>query len=340
MIAPGTSIPKKQYVVLGETGQGKSTFIDKSFRSSYRCKIGKGRKSETLVVEPYYHSENTPDQLKNCVFYDSMGFLDTENWKEAEILEQIAIGILKARTKNETIDGFIIFESTKSTRSRLKQFFAELQSIFSVDFVRSTIVAINRYSNQTEEEVQEVLAETRETVSEIISCSRIIDFNIPIVIINCDAHADIEIANLSRALSTLQPYQLKNLAKKKQEIDKIYQDMINDSSNMRIVIKPSIIYRSEINTTQVKVESTRSEQHVYDEPWFYLFGLPIGNKKVNRWDNVPFTEIKEVQVEVMKPEIHEEEIIRLINSNEYYKELALKTYVDRNMSMYLDKTRR
>lgn len=77
MVSRDASIPK-QYVILGETGQGKSLFIHKTFKSLHPCKIGRGRGSQTLLVDPYYPSKSTPDAFKNCVFFDTIGFLDTE----------------------------------------------------------------------------------------------------------------------------------------------------------------------------------------------------------------------------------------------------------------------
>lgn len=113
--------------------------------------------------------------------------------------------------------------------------------------MRSIVIAINRYATHTDDVIQDILAETRQKVSEIITSSRLSGLNIPIVIINCDTPTNEEIANLSRALNSLQIYQLRNMDEKEREIEIIYQELIRNRANILTETRQKVVM---VNKTQ------------------------------------------------------------------------------------------
>lgn len=133
--------------VMGITGTGKSTFIQKITKKD--VKIGEGTQSQTQDVDYY----GTTIQGTEVWFIDTPGF-DDSGRTDAQILEQIGSWLANAHRKNYKINGIIYLHRINDNRmkgSNLKNL-RMFKKLVGMDYLKNVVLATTMWDCVSREE--------------------------------------------------------------------------------------------------------------------------------------------------------------------------------------------
>ena len=120
----------KTFITIGETQQGKSSFIKS--RTGKSVAIGNGRDSCTKSPELITSSKEK--------FIDSQGLHDTDIVKtDKQIIEELMATLLQSK---EDFGGFLLFQSARATGCQYKRVLQFLQTIFGDEHKTMTMVIV------------------------------------------------------------------------------------------------------------------------------------------------------------------------------------------------------
>lgn len=244
----------RSFIVYGETGSGKSTFIAKTFKPSVPINVPTTRISDTSEVTSFIASSDSPSCFRNAIIKDTPGLLDTRGVTSAEIFKMIELSLLQDSSLDGKISGVIIVESTIFPRSRIKNLIGELVASFTSQILKSCVLVLNRYALIS----QEILGPIKNETCEMVACAaeRAGENTIPIVVLNCSEPDEDEINSLANSFKSLQPYYFENIKVRNQEIERNYQIMIKDPKNFVTDTKQRITYSSVNKVRAVPIATT------------------------------------------------------------------------------------
>ena len=250
-------------LILGQSGHGKSTTINNVFKASKEASIGHGLSSETKTVSSYHSLIDKNDYL----IYDTPGFYDTDGLTTDEILEFIDIELQMIDTQDTSnIDSILFVVSTNKNRDSSTQHLLGAVTLLSDKMLESLIVVINHFAKYDKCEMNsqddntnimssrsrngQCTSDMQKTISYIEGQLKMLvamckdcnkNIKIPLVTINCLNPTDTQLKNLFNTIrdgDRIKPYELRHLNNAKEEIQLIYNKILDDPSS----------YKDQINT--------------------------------------------------------------------------------------------
>ena len=203
------------YVVLGQTGVGKSSLINQI--AGYNvAEEGKGFESMTSEMKEIFIDHRGVKEFRNSIFIDTPGFSDTRGYA----INTTGLLIEMMENINRTANfKFLLCNSAKDSRQYVQRIMNKLKIIFGTEIVKSTIIVLTfPRSGDNLSELWEHLEE--ETNHEL----QIVKYDSKIPYDNQDA-------KLWTALERLTPYNWAMLENAKIRLDLIIKELYENNSN-------------------------------------------------------------------------------------------------------------
>ncbi|EFA80580.1 hypothetical protein PPL_06519 [Heterostelium album PN500] len=264
----------KTYLILGESGNGKSTFCNSVFCTTEVAIEGHTLSAETSFPHLYTGTGKVHPFFNGLNLIDTPGSCDTRGKSNQEIVEELEYFLINTFGNNtdSKIDGIIFIQDSYSMRARIDLHMESYISFFSPSVVDSTLFIVN----------QRNISEDRLVNLHMEECTRVLNkysfmsekhydgYKNHLIKVNVKEPSTDQINRLVPSLQNLKPYYLKDLEFKKQEINKIYTELINNPENMKEYQESKIEYKEE-NGFEEHVVPT--EEIVYTKSYTNGFGL-------------------------------------------------------------------
>jgi GTP-binding protein EngB required for normal cell division len=144
------SISAKLFLLMGETGVGKSSFINWNIQKKL-AEIGEDYSSMTQYVKKYNNSIGND----NFTLIDTPGIFDTAGLSNEDILNLIQLELLKMETLD--LSGVIVILDGKRIRQRIGEIASSVQQILGNEcLIKSTIFMINKFNSLSELDKSEI----------------------------------------------------------------------------------------------------------------------------------------------------------------------------------------
>eukprot|EP01083_Nonionella_stella_P144328 450430_1 len=134
-------VTTKEILILGESGNGKSSLIKHGFRVTEAVPIGHSKHSETKSVYAY-HTSYTPGLFTGFTIYDTPGFEDTAGFSNDEIVQLIEAELSQIDSNEAVIDGMVLMVGTWHVRDHTTLHVTDYMQLFGEDMLPSLSVVV------------------------------------------------------------------------------------------------------------------------------------------------------------------------------------------------------
>jgi GTPase Era involved in 16S rRNA processing len=329
----------KRFVFAGETGAGKSTLINEV--GGVSAPTG-DFDSVTANTTMYPVTSSTHDFFRGSTLFDTAGTLDTTGRTDKEIMEGIESFFLRYdQSGSNTIDAFIIVMKTDKNRARFLTTANHLISSFSPSVAKSMVVVLNKPASQPQDIFDSYKRNlTRHVQGIAYQTYPDEELTIPMVTFNAISPTDVQVADLTDALSSVQKYVLKDLDEKRKAIQEIFEMIVKDPENYKTEIEKIVERENRTVTSQqyIKVPMEVTETDVAGckfsggIPGIFTMCIPnkIERKKVLLVDKLAdTTRTEELPVE----KENKKQVLK--NELDHYWLLAVEKFEAKNREKYV-----
>lgn len=321
---------KDVIAVFGPSGSGKSELIKNVFDNPNP--ITGMVNSVTMKATKYECGPNAKDIFGNCSVIDTRGHVgDTTGSNTEEILSETETAFFQERElSKKPLKATMFIENYHPTRVHLRENLAYIQTVFSSTIYNSAVVVYNKFPEIPDSKHQWFVNQLKDVCHSIQILNQL-PSPIPIVVIDAKHPTRDQIEQLKKAISRVQPYNFKDMDKKREEIEKIFQDMINDPKNKKDIVDKIVENKTvTVNKTVLaRVVKMVTETQVGQSSFGFLGFKMSTPKTIHTQKAVEVDEERVVTDVEVRPEVVE--TVRQVLKNEedvFWKMAAQKYFQD------------
>ena len=345
-----TALLAKRYLILGETGDGKSTMIKGVVSVVEHVPIGRGYDSETKNVDVYHSSQKS--RFAGSEVHDTPGFEDTAGLSHDQILELIEVSFAEIDRNESTIDGMILVIGSKQQKIRSMLHITQYLELFGEEMLQNMMVVINRFEYalkeaEAMERFYELKAHLTVSLEQMVKNSNMAssDYKIPLIAMDCRDPTNEQLRMFENKLLSLQPYRLKNMNQKRQaRIQQIFEEIIANKDNYKELVENIIVHQNvTVKRQELKRESVTKERKVYVGPsWKVDVGIVSFSgspKYATETVEVPVDVIVDLEEQQVIP-VNQQNVTKVLKNEELvYWEIAKKKFKEELREQFTAKKR-
>eukprot|EP01083_Nonionella_stella_P144327 450428_1 len=345
-------VSTKEILILGESGNGKSSLIKHGFKVTEQVPIGHSKHSETKSVYAY-HTPDTPGLFKGFTIYDTPGFEDTAGFSNDEIVQLIEAELSQIDSNEAVIDGMVLMVGTWHVRDHTTLHLTDYMQLFGEDMLPSLSVVVALWDcdvnlKKATRDGASMRDHLQTELSALVAKStkyRDTGLKVPIIYVDSKNPDDEELETLKNTLSKRKPYKLGNLQNRKIRIEELFALEMTNQSNYKNHSENIIDYEMQMVKTQaVKRTSVQREETKCGGPeWSFNVGFfrlsgSLKCKTVKKW--VPEDVIVDLEKEEKVP-ITKQNVTQILkNEVEYYWDVAKQKYKQELLAQFLNRKKK
>ena len=302
------------YLVIGETGAGKSSFVN-WLAGSEIAKEGHSYESETSRADTYTISQDGAEVL----YIDTPGWLDTNGLTAEKIIKFIQIEILRHKEKLESnyIAGILIILDGTSTRIRIGENIEKMIRIFGESSLNSAMIVINKFASIPKAEIINVINSVTNRARSIKGAN-----SIQIGIADTKQPLKDYLPSLKEQMKHLAPFQIDGINELEQRVELYLKHELENEDNYEVITYsiPRVVVTPVVKTVSA------------DEPYSFQcncrsvceFRLIICIDEIRVCDQCWATRkiSKSITEQVRETFYDTKTVRRLRNEEKHYRELA------------------
>jgi GTP-binding protein EngB required for normal cell division len=310
------------YIPLGQTGHGKSSFINKICGVS--APAGDSYDSVTKDSVPYVCTEKGWELFRGSVMIDSAGLGDTAGLEANFITESISVSAVQSKQTTGEVRAFFFIINTLSVRQAVIPVIFDYVHRFSESMCDSLVIVVNRFPGINDEQLERLQVHISNEIYNRLKKS------IPVVVMDILNLNTQDEKNLKQAIQKVTPYKLADFDAKEKAITAIYDKMLNDPANYKKVLHQEIINTMHPVSRKEVVRTTKEvKRHVLVPRGEFSVGVVSFSKGARLqevMEEVVVDEIQDVTHEEEHQEVKETFTDELINEKSVYWNLAVAQY--------------